>query len=65
MMTTPCPGGTGIDVDLERMFARCPVCGYTFSTVTDCPIVPPHWIEEIQLPRPRQSWDDLVRETEI
>ncbi len=40
----PCPGGPAINVDLERWVAQCPECEYTFSTLMDEPVVPPHWI---------------------
>ena len=39
-----CSGGHAINVDRERYVAQCPHCGYTFSTVTDDPVVPPHYV---------------------
>lgn len=39
-----CPGGTAINVDQERWVAQCPQCAYTFSTLVDSPVVPPHYV---------------------
>lgn len=39
-----CPGGRAINVDRDRWEAQCPHCEYTFSTVVDEPVVPPHYV---------------------
>ena len=54
----PCPGGEAVNVDVERWEAQCPHCPFTFSTVMDKPVVPPHWVHEdgsvsFTLERPR------------
>ena len=41
-----CPGGLAVDVDHERLVGRCPACAFTFSTLMDEPVVPPHWVAE-------------------
>jgi hypothetical protein len=40
----PCPGGPAVNVDPERWEAQCPHCDYTFSTLMDEPVVPPHYV---------------------
>jgi hypothetical protein len=39
-----CPGGHAVNVDRERWVAQCPGCAYTFSTLMDDPVVPPHYV---------------------
>lgn len=39
-----CPGGLVTEVNLERAEGKCPSCEFTFSTFTDEPVLPPHWV---------------------
>lgn len=39
-----CPGGRAVNVDRDRWVAQCPNCAYTFSTLTDDPVLPPHYV---------------------
>ena len=54
-----CPGGPAVNVDLDRCVAQCPHCAYTFSTLINEPIVPPHYVngDEVTFPPPA-SWGD-------
>ncbi len=40
-----CPGGPADVVPASDIYmGECPNCDYTFSTLTDSPVVPKHWV---------------------